>query len=283
MFINVFRKVVAATLALALVAATQSPVHAQRTIEQAAVALLDEVLTNLNIEVTNEELLLELSFELQYALDTGIVDSETIDDLDIEVLDEELPDEELFEEDQESQLDESSDTTTSDSNTSQLSEEQKLRIRNRLTLRLTTQVKYWEIITNDWGIASQRAAQEFTRCLDAATSDEESDICYFNEQQQLQFFYAQQLGENFANHLNAANQFGADVVALLNQSMTRSRLTVQEALQFMNTEELGTLGLTPQALEDISKKLESHGSNAPSSGPTNSNPTNNNPSNGQNQ
>lgn len=280
---NVLRKVAAATTVLALVVAIHSPVHAQRTIEQAADALLDEILTNLNIEVTNEELLLELSFELQYALDTGIVDSETIEDLDIEVLDEELPDEELFEEDDEAQLDESSDTTAPDSATSQLSEELTLRIRNRLTLRLTAQVKYWEIIASDWAVASQRAAREFTTCLDASTSDEESDICYFNEQQQLQFFYAQQLGENFATRLTAANQLGADVVALLNQSMTRSRLTVQEALQFMNSEELGTLGLTPQALEDISRKLESQGSNAPSSGPTNSNPTNENPSNGQNQ
>lgn len=270
-------------MVLALMVAIQSPVHAQRTIEQAAEALLGEVLTNLNIEITNEELLLELSFELQYALDTGIVDSETIDDLDIEVLNEELPDEELFEEDEETQLDDSIDTTVPDSTTTQLSEELKLRIRNRLTLRLTAQVKYWEVIANDWAAASQRAAREFTTCLNAATTDEESDVCYFNEQQQLQFFYAQQLGENFATRLNAANQLGDDVVALLNQSMTRSRLTVQEALQFMNAEELGVLGLTPQSLEDISRKLESQGSNAPSGGPTNSNPTNNNPSNGQNQ
>lgn len=270
-------------MALALVLAIQSPVHAQRTIEQAADALLGEILTNLNIEITNEELLLELSFELQYALDTGIVDSETIDDLDIEILDEELPDEELFEEDEETQLDDSSDTTAPDSTTSQLSEELILRIRNRLTLRLTAQVKYWEVIAEDWNTASQMAARKFTTCLDAATSDEESDICYFNEQQQLQFFYAQQLGDNFAARLSVANQLGSDVVALLNQSMTRSRLTVQESLQFMNAEELGALGLTPQALEDISRKLESQGSNAPSGGTTNSNPTNSDPSNGQNQ
>lgn len=265
-------------MALALVLAIQSPVHAQRTIEQAADALLGEILTNLNIEITNEELLLELSFELQYALDTGIVDSETIDDLDIEILDEELPDEELFEEDEETQLDDSSDTTAPDSTTSQLSEELKLRIRNRLTLRLTAQVKYWEVIAEDWSTASQMAARKFTTCLDAATSDEESDICYFNEQQQLQFFYAQQLAENVAIRLNAANQLGPDVASMLNQSLTRTRATIQEALNFMNAEELGVLGLTPGVLEDTSKKLQTQDSAPPSSGPSNSNP-----SNGQNQ
>lgn len=281
---NFLKKLTVATVVSALAfAGAQSPVHAQRTIEQAADALLKEVLSTLNIQVTNEELLLELSYEMQYALDTGIVESDTIDELDIEVLDEEIPDEELFEEDEEAPIDESVDTSTPETVTSMLSEELALRLRNRLSVRLTAQVQYWEIIAQDWATASQLAAREFTTCLDAAASDEESDICYFNEQQQLQFFYAQQLGENFTTRLNAANQSGADVVALLNQSMTRSRLTIQEALQFMNTEELGTLGLTPKDLEDISQKLESQKSNSPSDGPTISNPPSGNSSNGQNQ
>jgi hypothetical protein len=259
--------------ALAFATAAQSPVHAQRTIEQAADALLKEVLTALNIQITNQELLLELSYEIQYALDTGIVDSETVKELDIEVLNEDLPDEELFEEDDEAAIDESLNTSPPESATAQLSDELKLKLQNRLSLHLTVQVQYWEIVSKDWTTASQSAAREFTTCLNAATSDEESDICYFNEQQQLQFFYAQQLGENFTTRLNAANQLGVDVVALLNQSLTRSRFTIQEALQFMNAEELATLGLTPDSLEDISRKLENQGTNSPSGGPTDSDPS----------
>lgn len=285
MFKNVLRKLTLATvvIALAFATATQSPAHAQRTIEEAANALLAEVLASLQIQIVNEELLLELSYEMQYALDTGIVDPDTVNELDIEVLDEELPDEELFEEDEEAPIDESTDTTVPDSAMTQLSDELKLRMQERLALRVSAQVKYWEVIAGDWSTASQLAAVEFTTCLDAATSDEESDICYFNEQQQLQFFYAQQLGENYSARLNVANQLGPDVSALLTQSMTRSRITVQEALQFMNAEELGTLGLTLNALEDISRKLENQAASTPSGGPTNSTPTNSNPSNGQNQ
>ncbi len=276
---NVLRKLALGTgvIALSWATAVQSPVHAQRTIEQASNALLNEILSTLSIQITNEELLLELSYEMQYALDAGIVDSETVDELDIEVLDEELPDEELFEED-EGQTSEVAPGTTVDTDTSQLPLDVKTQLQNRLALRLATQVKYWEVIADDWATASQLATTKFDACLSAATSDEESDVCYFNEQQQLQFFYAQQLGENFTTRLNAANQLGADVVALLNQSMTRSRLTIQESLQFMNAEELATLGLTPESLEDISKKLRSHDSPSPSTGPQNSNP-----SNGQNQ
>jgi hypothetical protein len=268
--------------ALAFATAAQSPVHAQRTIEQAADALLKEVLAALQIQIVNQELFLELSYEVQYAFDTGIVDSETAEELDIEVLNEDLPDEELFEEDDEVAIDESLNTSPPESATAELSDELRLKLQNRLSQHLTVQVQYWEIVAKDWTTASQSAAREFTTCLNAATSDEESDICYFNEQQQLQFFYAQQLGENFTTRLNAANQLGVDVVALLNQSMTRSQFTIQEALQFMNAEELGTLGLTPDALEDISRKLENQGTNSPSGGPTDSTPTNN-PSNGQNQ
>ena len=263
-----------AVVALSLATLVHSPVNAQRTIEQAADSLLTEVLSLLEIQITNTELLLELSYEVQYALDTGIVDAETIKELDIEVLNEELPDEELFEEDPENP--DSSTPTTVVGATTPLSEELRIRLRNRLTLHLATQVKYWEVIAGDWATASQLSARDFNTCLDAATTDEESDVCYFNEQQQLQFFYARQLAENFGLRLTSANQLGQDVVALLNQSMTRSRLMVKEALQFMNTEELGTLGLTPNALEEISRKLESHTS--PSPGPSNSTPAN-----GQNQ
>jgi hypothetical protein len=274
-FTNILRKLVLTTTvtAFALTTAAQSPVHAQRTIEQAADALLNEVLAALQIQIVNQELLLELSYELQYALDTGIVDSETVKELDIEVLNEDLPDEELFDEDEEAAIDESVNTSPPESTTAELSDELRLKLQNRLSLHLTVQVQYWEIVAKDWTTASQSASREFTTCLNAATSDEESDICYFNEQQQLQFFYAQQLGENFTTRLNAANQLGVEVVTFLNQSMTRSRFTIQEALRFMNAEELGTLGLTPNALEDISRKLESHGTNSPSGGPTDSDPS----------
>jgi hypothetical protein len=284
-FKKVLKKLVLATVVipLAFTSTAQSPAHAQRTIEQAADVLLREVLAVLQIQIVNAELLLELSYEMQYALDTGIIDPDTVKELDIEVLDEDLPDEELFEEDGEIPIEESTDTSSPDSAMTQLSDELKLKLQSRVTLRVTTQVQYWELIAGDWSIASQMAAQEFTTCLDAATTDEESDICYFNEQQQLQFFYAQQLGENYSARLNAANQLGTDVVAFLTQSMTRSQLTIEEALQFMNAEELGTLGLTPNALEDISRKLESQAANAPSGGPPDSTPTSNNPSNGQNQ
>ncbi|CAB4573934.1 unannotated protein [freshwater metagenome] len=272
-----------AVIALSLATLAHSPVNAQRTIEQAADSLLTEVLSLLEIQITNTELLLELSYEVQYALDTGIVDAETINELDIEVLNEELPDEELFEEDPENP-DSSTPTTVVAGATTPLSEELRIRLRNRLTLHLATQVKYWEVIAGDWATASQLSARDFNTCLDAATTDEESDVCYFNEQQQLQFFYARQLAENFGLRLTSANQLGQDVVALLNQSMTRSRLMVQEALQFMNAEELGTLGLTPNALEEISRKLESHTSPspAPSPGPS-PGPSNSTPANGQNQ
>ena len=259
----------AAVVAFAITSATQSPVHAQRTIEQAANALLNEVLTALNIQITNQELLLELSYELQYSLDTGIVDTDTVNELDIEVLNQELPDEELFEEGEDAPTEEST-TSAPESTTAQLSDELKLILQNRLSLRLSAQVQYWEMIAEDWRAASELATREFTTCLNAATSDEESDICYFNEQQQLQFFYAQQLGDSFTTRLNTANQLGSDVVALLNQSMTRSRLTIQEALQFMNAEELGVLGFTPDALGGISQKLESHSNSSPSGGPTDS-------------
>jgi hypothetical protein len=284
-FKNVLRKLALATavIALAFATAAQSPAYAQRTIEEAANALLTEVLATLKIQIVNEELLLELSYEMQYALDTGIVDPDTVNELDIEVLDVDLPDEELFEEDEEIPAEEGTNTSTPDAAMTQLSDELKLKLQSRLALRVSAQVQYWELIAGEWSTASQLAAREFTTCLDAATTDEESDICYFNEQQQLQFFYAQQLGENYSARLNAADQLGPDVSALLSQSMTRSRLTVQEALQFMNAEELGTLGLTPNALEDISRKLENQAANSPSGGPTNSTPTSNNPSNGQNQ
>jgi hypothetical protein len=273
-FKNVLGKMAlaAAVVALAITSATQSPVHAQRTIEQAANALLNEVLTALNIQITNQELLLELSYELQYSLDTGIVDTDTVNELDIEVLNQELPDEELFEEGEDAPTEEST-TSAPESTTAQLSDELKLTLQNRFSLRLSAQVQYWEMMAEDWRAASELATREFTTCLNAATSDEESDICYFNEQQQLQFFYAQQLGENFTTRLNAANQLGVDVVALLNQSLTRSRFTIQEALQFMNAEELATLGLTPDSLEDISRKLENQGTNSPSGGPTDSDPS----------
>jgi hypothetical protein len=272
-FKNVLGKMAlaAAVVALAITSATQSPVHAQRTIEQAANALLNEVLTALNIQITNQELLLELSYELQYSLDTGIVDTDTVNELDIEVLNQELPDEELFEEGEDAPTEEST-TSAPESTTAQLSDELKLILQNRLSLRLSAQVQYWEMIAEDWRAASELATREFTTCLNAATSDEESDICYFNEQQQLQFFYAQQLGDSFTTRLNTANQLGSDVVALLNQSMTRSRLTIQEALQFMNAEELGVLGFTPDALGGISQKLESHSNSSPSGGPTDSDP-----------
>jgi len=285
-FKNIVKKTIVGVFvgALAMTTAAQSPVNAQRTIEQAADALLNEVLAILQIRVSNEELFLELSYEMQYALDTGIIDSETVNELDIEILDEQLPDEELFEEeDEEASLDEDIDSYTPDTELDQLSDELKLKLQKRLSLRLAAQVQYWELITDDWATASQAASREFTTCLDAATSDEDSDICYFNEQQQLQFFYAQQLGENFTARFNAANQLGPQVAALLNQSMTQSRLAIQEALEFMDAEELGTLGLTTKDLEDISQKLETQVSNNPSSGPPNSDPTNDNPSNGQNQ
>ena len=262
----------AVVVALAITSATQSPVHAQRTIEQAANALLNEVLTALSIQITNQELLLELSYELQYSLDTGIIETDTVNELDIEVLNQELPDEELFEEGEDASTEESTSTIAPESTTAQLSDELKLTLQNRLSLRLSAQVQYWEMIAEDWRAASELATREFTTCLNAATSDEESDICYFNEQQQLQFFYAQQLGDSFTTRLNTANQLGSDVVALLNQSMTRSRLTIQEALQFMNAEELGVLGFTPDTLGSISQKLESHSTSSPSGGPTDSDP-----------
>lgn len=264
-------------MALAFIASAQTSLQAQRTIEQAADVLLTEVLSTLEIDITQSELQLELSYEVQYALDTGIVDAETISELDIEVLDEELPDEELFEEDDQTSSSSTSTTITTNQE-NQLSEELRNRLRNRLTMRLTAQTKYWELVAGDWATASQLSARDFNTCLTAATTDEESDVCYFNEQQQLQFFYARQLAENYALRLSVANQLGPEVIALLNQSMTRSRQMVQEALQFMNTEELGALGLTPNALEEISKKLENHSSNSPSPSPTNSTP-----SKGQNQ
>lgn len=267
-----------AAIACVLTVLSQSPVSAQRTIEQAADALLNEVLASLEIKVTNTELLTELSFEVQYALDAGIVDAETIKDLDIEVLNEELPDEELFEEEDIKTSTSSSSTTVASDNTVQLSQELRTQLRNRLTLRLTTQLRYWEVVAGDWSKAAQLAKVEFDKCLSTATTDEASDVCYFNEQQQLHFFYAQQLAESFTLRLNAANQLGTDVVDLLNQSMTRSRVMVQEALQYMNTEELGTLGLNSETLEDISRKLGNPPTTTPAPGPSNSNP-----SNGQNQ
>jgi hypothetical protein len=280
----VFKKIVVKPFAvLTLVALTcasapQSWVSAQRSIEQAADALLTEVLSSLSIQVTNKDLLLELSYEVQYALDAGIVDAETVSELDIEILDEELPDEELFEEDDGLSPEASPGTTALDASNTQLPADIKTRLQNRLALRRTAQVKYWAIIANDWATASQLAKKKFDTCLSAATTDEESDVCYFNEQQQLQFFFAQQLAENVAVRLNAANQLGPDVASMLNQSLTRTRTTIQDALNFMNAEELGVLGLTPGVLEDTSKKLQTQDSAPPSSGPSNSNP-----SNGQNQ
>jgi len=264
--------------ALAFASAPPHSIGAQRSIDQAAEALLAEVLTSLGIQITNQDLLLELSYEMQYALDAGIVDAETIKELDIEILNEELPDEDLFEEDEGQSSEIAPGTTVVVEGNSQLSQDIKIRLQNRLTLHLTAQVKYWDIVAIDWSTASQLATREFDACLSTATTDEASDICYFNEQQQLQFFFAQQLGENVAVRRGAANQLGSDVVSLLDQSLTRTRLTIQEALEFMNTEELAVLGLTPDALKNISQKLQSQDSVSPTSVPQRGNP-----SNGQNQ
>jgi hypothetical protein len=244
----------------------QTPAGATRTIEEAANSLLTEALSSLELQITNQELLLELSYEIQYALDTGIIEQDTIDELDIEVLNEEIPDEDLFEED----VPQSPVTTSTPQTSAQLSEELKLRLQTRFTERLNRQLQYWEIVSTDWATASELATQEFEKCITAATSDEESDVCYFNELQQLQVFYGQQLANNYTTRLSAATSIGTELVALLTQSLEKAKVMVQETLSFMSAEELASLGFTTAILEDIALKLG--GSTTQPNGPANSNP-----------
>lgn len=255
---RLLKKLVASSLALTLgfVFIPQVSVSAQRSIEQAAEALLGEVLLALKIEITNEELLLELSYEMQYALDTGIIDQSTIDELNIEVLDIEIPDEELFAE-EELGPDESTNPIPTNNETTQLSTELKAQLQTRLALRMSTQLSYWQVIATDWSSATDLASIEFEKCISTASSDEETDICYFNEQQQLQIFYAQQMSENYSLHSNSASELGSEVSMLLSASVTRAVVMIKETLQFLNTEELTSLGLTSQLLEGILGKLES--------------------------
>jgi len=249
----------------------QSFAGATRSIEEAANSLLTEALASLNLQITNQELLLELSYEIQYSLDTGIIEQTTIDELDIEVLNEEIPDEELFEDEDEI---ESSDTATTPGDLAPLSEELTTRLRNRFTQRLAAQVKYWEIIATDWATASELATQEFEKCITAATSDEESDTCYFNELQQLQIYYAQQLANNYALRLSSANNIGPEIAAMLKESFEKAKVLIQETLSFLNAEELAALGFTSATLGDIAQKLDDSALAPPQSEPPYSNQQN---------
>jgi hypothetical protein len=231
----------------------QSFAGATRTIEEAANSLLTEALASLNLQITNQELLLELSYEIQYALDTEIIEQITIDDLDVEVLIDEIPDEELFEEEDDS---ESPDTKAPPRDSAQLSVELTTRLRNRFTQRLAEQVKYWEIIATDWATASELTTQEFEKCITAATTDEESDTCYFNELQQLQIYYAQELANSYSLRLSSATSLGPEIVAMLQQSFDRAKDMIQEILSFLNAEELALLGFTSATLGDIAKRLD---------------------------
>jgi hypothetical protein len=125
-------------------------------------------------------------------------------------------------------------------------------------------------VSTDWATASELATQEFEKCITAATTDEESDVCYFNELQQLQVFYGQQLANNYTTRLSAATSIGTELVALLTQSLEKAKVMVQETLSFMSAEELASLGFTTAILEDIALKLG--GSTTQPDGPANSNP-----------
>lgn len=254
-----------AVAAMIPVVSAPEPARAARSIEQAASALLEEVLPVLGIEITNADLLEELGYEIQYSIDALIIRTETIDDLDLEMLDEELPDEDLFGDEQgdetidleddsafiEESDDAATDDTTAPATPEPLGEQLSATLRERFRAHLSAQTAYWAIVSSSWNSAGTTAASTLEECVSTAQSDEDEDICYFNELQTLQFLFAQQLADNMVVHDQAAIQAGTDATSLLSESRERMFLALSEIAEFLSDEEIGQFGATREAITQI--------------------------------
>lgn len=236
------------------------PVHAQRSIEQAANELLTQALTVLGIGITNVDLLEELGYEVQYAIDALIIDEETLDDLELEAF-EELPDEDLFGDDVDDETivieddPAAGDDATTDPEGPQvdapLSDAIAVRLRQRFESHLDAQMRYWRIVATSWTEASKQSATALDDCIESAQTDEDEDICYFNELQMMQFLFAQRLADDVAIHDQMAAEAGAEVSSLLKDSRTNVTTAIDETLEFLTDEEIAQFGASRDALTGI--------------------------------